>query len=64
MANDKRLYDIFEAASRLFILKGYNETQIVDIAKAASISTGALYNLFTSKKAVFHFTSAKTLRFQ
>lgn len=56
MANDKRLYDILAAASRLFILKGYNEAQIADIARDASISTGTIYSLFASKKAIFHFT--------
>ena len=55
MLRDNRLYDIVEAAGRLFVLKGYQQTQISDIAKAAGIATGSTYNLFASKKAIFQF---------
>lgn len=55
MANDPRIYDIYTSARDLFILKGYNQTQIADIARRALISTGAVYNLFVGKKAIFEF---------
>ena len=55
MLRDNRLYDIVEAAGRLFVLKGYQQTQISDIAKASGIATGSTYNLFASKKAIFQF---------
>lgn len=58
MLRDNRLYDIVDAAGRLFVLKGYNQTQISDIAKAAGIATGSIYNLFASKKAIFQFVLA------
>lgn len=55
MVNDSRLYQIYTAASRSFVLKGYSQTQITDIAKEVSISTGAIYSLFVSKKSMFQF---------
>jgi AcrR family transcriptional regulator len=58
MLRDNRLYDIVDAAGKLFVLKGYNQTQISDIARAAGIATGSIYNLFASKKAIFQFVLA------
>jgi AcrR family transcriptional regulator len=58
MLRDNRLYDIVDAAGRLFVLRGYQQTQISDIAKAAGIATGSTYNLFVSKKAIFQFVLA------
>jgi AcrR family transcriptional regulator len=52
---DVRLKTIFEEASKLFINKGYARTQISYIANASGISVGAIYTLFTSKKAIFDF---------
>jgi AcrR family transcriptional regulator len=52
---DIRIKTIYDAASKLFISKGYSRTQINDIAHAAGISVGAVYNLFISKKAIFNF---------
>jgi len=52
---DERLITIFEEASKLFIRKGYARTQISYIANASGISVGAVYTLFTSKKAIFDF---------
>jgi AcrR family transcriptional regulator len=58
MVRDNRLYDIVAESGRLFVLKGYNQTQISDIAMATGISTGSIYNLFVSKKAIFQFVLA------
>jgi AcrR family transcriptional regulator len=58
MPRDNRLYDIVTAAGRLFVLKGYHQTQISDIAKDTGISTGSIYNLFAGKKAIFQFVLA------
>jgi AcrR family transcriptional regulator len=58
MLRDNRLYNIVDAAGRLFIMKGYHQTQITDIAKDTGISTGSIYNLFVSKKAIFQFVLA------
>lgn len=52
---DSRLKTVYDEASKLFISKGYARTQINYIANAASISVGAIYTLFTSKKAILNF---------
>jgi AcrR family transcriptional regulator len=58
---DQRFQMIYEQASRLFINQGYSRTQIRDIVKITGISTGALYSLFTSKKAILSFILKCTL---
>ena len=40
-------------ARRHFARKGYNETDIVDIARDARLTTGAIYHHFKSKLALF-----------
>lgn len=52
---DYRIEKIFDAAGRLFINPGYNQTQVDHIVKACGISVGALYDLFTGKKAILKF---------
>ena len=46
--NDKRK-DIIRAAVSVFKLKGYHKTTVRDIAKAAKISMGSLYDYISSK---------------
>ena len=58
---DIRLKTIYEEGSKLFINKGFARTQISYIANAANISVGAVYTLFTSKKAVFDFVMKCTM---
>lgn len=58
---DPRLHRILDAASRLFILTRYPQTQISHIAKAANISVGAVYTLFTSKRAILDFVLKCTI---
>ncbi len=45
-----RRNQILEVAARLFAEKGFHRTTTRDIAKAADISEGSLYNYFTSKE--------------
>ncbi|QQO08445.1 TetR/AcrR family transcriptional regulator [Breznakiella homolactica] len=52
---DHRLEKIFHAASRLFINPGYAQTQVDHIVKACGISVGAVYDLFSGKKAILKF---------
>jgi len=40
---------LLEAAGRVFATKGYDGTKIMDIVKAAGLSSGAAYGRFTSK---------------
>jgi AcrR family transcriptional regulator len=44
---------ILEAAEEVFADKGYYDAAVEEIAARAEISIGALYNLFTSKEALF-----------
>lgn len=53
--SDKRLKAVYDAASFLFVSKGYTNTQVSQIAKKANIATGTIYNLFTSKRSILHF---------
>jgi AcrR family transcriptional regulator len=43
---------IFQAAMTLFEKKGFQETTIVDIAKAAKVSRGTVFNYFAYKEAI------------
>jgi len=44
---------ILDAAYNLFINKGYWDTKIIDIAEAAGIGKGTVYEYFESKDAIF-----------
>lgn len=52
---DARLRSIFFHAGRLFNTKQYANTKVSEIASAAGIATGTIYNLFSSKKAILTF---------
>lgn len=52
---ENRMKLIFDAASCLFINKGYTRTQIKDIAKEIGLSTGMLYVYFTGKRDILSF---------
>src|SRR5262245_6285314 len=47
-----RQADVLTAARRLFASKGYRATTIVEIAAAAELALGTLYQLFPSKAAI------------
>jgi AcrR family transcriptional regulator len=49
-----RLSQLIEAAIEVFIAKGYRRTQMSDVARAASVSQGTLYNYVESKEALFY----------
>lgn len=59
--SDCRLKKIYEAGSKLFINQGYSNTQIRHIVKETGISTGALYSMFTEKKAILDFVLKCTI---
>jgi AcrR family transcriptional regulator len=44
---------ILDAAAKVFPKLGYEKTQTPDIAKAAGISTGAVYRYFEDKRQIF-----------
>ena len=48
-----RRQQILDAARRFFVNKGFAETTMEDIAKAAGLSKGGIYHYFQGKKQVF-----------
>lgn len=51
---DRRRRQIAEAAVRLFIEKGFHKTTTRQIARAAKISIGSLYEYFTCKEDILY----------
>ncbi|MHB8065721.1 MAG: TetR/AcrR family transcriptional regulator [Ruminiclostridium sp.] len=49
---DIRKKEIIETAEKLFLEKGYPETTIEDILKAANLSKGGFYHYYSSKEEV------------
>ncbi|WMJ87681.1 TetR/AcrR family transcriptional regulator [Anaerocolumna sp. MB42-C2] len=58
---ENRMELIFNAASHLFINKGYAKTQMKDIAKEIDLSTGMLYVYFTGKRDILSFLLKETI---
>lgn len=52
---DPRFGRVYDRVGRLFINLGYSRTQMRHIVRETNISTGALYTLFTGKKAILDF---------
>ena len=50
----QRLAQLMDAAIEVFIAKGYRRTQMADVARAAGVSQGTLYNYVESKEALFY----------
>lgn len=50
---ERRRQLILEKALELFVKKGYAETKIGDIAKAAHMSTGLMFHYFDSKEQLY-----------
>lgn len=48
-----RKNDIINAASRVFAQKGYSSTRIIEVADAASVGKGTIYEYFRSKEELF-----------
>jgi AcrR family transcriptional regulator len=49
---DRRRHEIFEAATRLFVEKGFNETSMREIAEAVGVGKSTLYDYFPSKDEI------------
>src|SRR5215813_5293652 len=50
---DDRLARLVECATRVFIEKGYRQTQMADVAEALGVAKGTLYLYVESKEALF-----------
>ena len=44
---------IIQTASEIFSKKGYHNTQVMDIVRAAGMSAGTFYNYFKNKREIF-----------
>src|SRR5687768_15433665 len=49
-----RLQEIVNAATRVFVRRGFRRTQMADIAGELGVAVGTLYNYAASKEALFH----------
>ncbi len=58
---ENRMKLLYDAASHLFINKGYARTQMKDIAKEIGLSTGMLYVYFTGKRDLLSFLLKGTI---
>lgn len=50
--NEQRMILILQAALQCFVAKGFHQTSMRDIAQAAGVSLGNLYNHFPGKEAI------------
>ncbi|EMT5435632.1 TetR/AcrR family transcriptional regulator [Stenotrophomonas maltophilia group sp. Smal32] len=50
--NEQRMILILQAALQCFLAKGFHQTSMRDIAQAAGVSLGNLYNHFPGKEAI------------
>ncbi|HEL2982075.1 TPA: TetR/AcrR family transcriptional regulator [Stenotrophomonas maltophilia] len=50
--NEQRIAQILQAALQCFLAKGFHQTSMRDIAQAAGVSLGNLYNHFPGKEAI------------
>ncbi len=53
---------IIEASVKLFSIKGYHNTQVMDIVKAVGMSAGTFYNYFKDKRELFRKISEENLK--
>lgn len=53
--NHKKTFKVARSSAKLFESKGYLETNMADIAKAARLSKGGIYHYFSSKDQILFF---------
>lgn len=61
MESTEKLTRVVTSATTLFIVPGYAETKMIDIASRANLAVGTLYHLFKSKDDLLKFVFASTL---
>jgi AcrR family transcriptional regulator len=57
-----RKAELLRHAERLFIERGYSETRMIDIARAAGVTKGLVYWYFETKDTLFHEIAVDTRR--
>jgi AcrR family transcriptional regulator len=61
-ADPNRRIAILEAAAGVFARKGYAAARIIEVARAASVGKGTIYEYFPSKEALFFAVFEKMMR--
>ncbi len=56
-----RLRDLIQAASNVFLAKGYRQAQVADVARAMGIASGTIYLYVESKEALFDLVIRTTM---
>lgn len=59
---DKRKQDLIDAAERLFMTKGYQQTAISDIVREIDVAQGTFYYHFKSKVEILEEVAHKSVR--
>jgi AcrR family transcriptional regulator len=57
----RRLHELVQAAGRVFLVKGYRQAQIADVARAMRIAPGTVYLYAESKEALFDLVVRSSL---
>jgi len=57
----RRSAEVLAAARRLYARKGYQQTAMVEIARASELAVGTLYQLFPSKEAILRGLLEETM---
>ena len=53
MSKNNSKKEILKAAMKIFVVNGYSDTKMDDIALGAGLSKGAVYHHFSSKNELF-----------
>ncbi len=48
-----RRAEILDEAEKIFVLKGFHETTMAEIARSAGFATGSLYQFFEGKEDLY-----------
>jgi AcrR family transcriptional regulator len=57
-----RLRELIQAASNVFLAKGYRQAQVADVARAMGIASGTIYLYVESKEALFDLVIRATMQ--
>lgn len=58
---EQKMTQVVRAARTLFVKKGFHNVSIPQIVKASGVSTGAIYNHFSSKEGLARYIHEQTL---
>jgi len=59
---NKRQNQVYDAAVKLFVAKGFHSTTIRDIARSSGLGIGPIYDYFKDKKEILFFVQKKIIK--